>query len=119
MEVIDSNTGGASPCQACGACCATSRNWPRFTTEDDAALDLIPHEFVNEKLSGMRCDGERCSALQGKVGVATSCGIYAMRPEVCRTCMPGDAECATARRRYGLPPVVIPANAGIPKHERP
>ena len=82
-----------SPCQACGACCSYSSNWPRFTTEDDAALDLIPEKFVNERLSGMRCDGDRCSALSGKVGVATSCGIYAVRPEVCRTCMPGDAEC--------------------------
>jgi Fe-S-cluster containining protein len=92
-----------SPCQACGACCSYSSNWPRFTTEDDAALDLIPEKFVNDKLSGMRCDGERCSALAGKVGVATSCGVYAVRPEVCRTCMPGDVECEMARRRHGLP----------------
>ena len=99
-----------SPCQACGACCAYSANWPRFTTEDDAALDLIPEKFVNERLSGMRCDGDRCSALSGKVGVATSCTIYAVRPEVCRTCMPGDAECAMARRRHGLPVLsVVPA----------
>ena len=41
----------------------------------------------------MRCDGDRCSALSGRIGVATSCTIYAVRPEVCRTCMPGDAEC--------------------------
>ena len=82
-----------SPCQACGACCSYSQNWPRFTTEDDAALDLIAEKFVNEKLSGMRCDGDRCSALSGQIGVATSCAIYAGRPYVCRTCMPGDAEC--------------------------
>jgi Fe-S-cluster containining protein len=99
-----------SPCQACGACCSYSQNWPRFTTEDDAELDLIPEQFVNARLSGMRCDGDRCSALSGKVGVATSCAIYAVRPEVCRTCMPGDAECAMARRRHGLPPIsVVPA----------
>jgi uncharacterized protein len=92
-----------NPCQACGACCGYSSNWPRFTTEDDAALDLIPEKFVNARLSGMRCDGDRCSALSGKVGVATSCVVYEVRPEVCRTCLPGDAECAMARRRYGLP----------------
>jgi Fe-S-cluster containining protein len=103
METTDTATAETSPCQACGACCSYSSNWPRFTTEDDAALDLIPEKFVNEKLSGMRCDGERCSALSGKVGVATSCGIYAVRPEVCRTCMPGDPECTMARRRHGLP----------------
>jgi Fe-S-cluster containining protein len=103
MEIIDSEPGEASPCQACGACCAYSRNWPRFTIEDDAALELIPQKFVSEKLSGMRCEGERCSALSGEIGIATSCVIYAERPEVCRTCMPGDVECAMARRRYGLP----------------
>jgi uncharacterized protein len=93
----------ASPCQACGACCSYSSNWPRFTTEDDAALDRIPQTLVNEKLSGMRCDGDRCSALSGKVGVATCCTIYAIRPEVCRTCLPGDPECTIARKRHGLP----------------
>jgi Fe-S-cluster containining protein len=92
-----------SPCQDCGACCAYSSNWPRFTTEDDAALDLIPAKLVNERLSGMRCDGDRCAALQGEIGVKTACAIYAIRPEVCRTCMPGDAECAMARRKHGLP----------------
>jgi uncharacterized protein len=95
-----------SPCQACGACCAYSANWPRFSTEDDAALELIPEQFVNARSSGMRCEGDRCSALSGKVGVATSCTIYAVRPEVCRTCMPGDAECAMARRKHGLPVLV-------------
>ena len=55
----------------------------------------------------MRCEGDRCSALSGKVGEATACLLYAMRPEVCRTCMPGDAECAMARRKHGLP--VIPS----------
>ncbi len=93
----------ASACQGCGACCAYSRHWPRFTIEDDDALDLIPADLVNDRLSGMRCHGERCAALVGKVGEATACGIYAMRPEVCRSCMPGDAECALARRRFGLP----------------
>ncbi len=101
VPTIDSEA--LNPCQACGACCSYSQNWPRFTTEDDAALDLIPADFVNEKLSGMRCDGDRCSALSGRIGVATSCGIYTVRPEVCRTCMPGDPECAMARRRHGLP----------------
>ena len=74
-----------SPCQACGACCSYSANWPRFTTEDDAALDLIPGRFVNERQSGMRCDGERCAALSGKIGVKTACTIYAVRPGQCRT----------------------------------
>jgi Fe-S-cluster containining protein len=91
-----------NPCQSCGACCAYSSNWPRFTIEDDAALDLIPAELVNERMSGMRCEGDRCCALDGRIGVTTACRIYALRPEVCRTCQPGDVECAMARRRFGL-----------------
>jgi uncharacterized protein len=91
-----------SPCQSCGACCAYSSNWPRFTVEDDAALDLIPAELVNERMSGMRCEGDRCCALDGRIGVTTACRIYAVRPEVCRTCQPGDTECGMARRRFGL-----------------
>jgi Fe-S-cluster containining protein len=92
-----------SPCQACGACCAYSASWPRFSTEDDAEIDLIPREYVNERTSGMRCEGGRCAALTGRIGEATACAIYAMRPEVCRTCMPGDAECTMARSKFGLP----------------
>ena len=92
-------------CQSCGACCAYSANWPRFSTETDDALGMIPERFVNDRMSGMRCDGDRCVALQGKIGAATACGIYALRPEVCRTCMPGDAECTMARRKFGLPAI--------------
>jgi len=95
-----------NPCQARGACCAYSSNWPRFSTEHDEALDRIPAELVNARGSGMRCDGDRCSALKGKVGEATACTIYGIRPEVCRTCLPGDAECAMARRKFGLPPLI-------------
>jgi Fe-S-cluster containining protein len=98
-------------CQSCGACCSYSQNWPRFSIEDDEALALIPEKFVNARQSGMRCDGNRCSALSGKVGAGVCCEIYAVRPEVCRTCMPGDAECNMARRKHGLS-AVVPAQAG-------
>jgi uncharacterized protein len=69
-----------NPCQACGACCAYSQNWPRFSIEEDAALDLIPAKFVNERQSGMRCEGDRCSALSGQIGIETTCVVYAVRP---------------------------------------
>jgi Fe-S-cluster containining protein len=92
-----------NPCVSCGACCTYSENWPRFSTEDDATLNLIPSALVNARGTGMRCEGDRCTALSGQVGVATSCTIYAVRPEVCRTCMPGDAECRMARTKVGLP----------------
>ena len=105
MEYRPGDIDSTGLCQTCGACCGYSSNWPRFSTEDDAALDRIPSEFVNERQSGMRCDGDRCSALVGAIGQSTACAIYEARPEVCRTCLPGDAECAMARRRYGLPPL--------------
>jgi Fe-S-cluster containining protein len=90
-------------CQSCGACCSYSAEWPRFSTEDDAQLDRIPEKYVAADLSGMRCEGVRCSALSGEVGKSTACGIYDLRPDVCRACMPGDEECLTARRALGLP----------------
>jgi Fe-S-cluster containining protein len=96
-----------SLCQGCGACCAYSENWPRFSIEEDDALALIPSALVNARGSGMRCDNDRCAALAGKIGEAVSCTIYAIRPEVCRTCMPGDAECAMARRKHGLPVIAM------------
>jgi uncharacterized protein len=103
MDTIDPST----LCQSCGACCGYSQNWPRFSTESEEELAAIPEKFVNERQSGMRCEGDRCSALQGEIGRATACGIYALRPEVCRTCMPGDAECAMARRKFGLSAIEI------------
>jgi uncharacterized protein len=89
-------------CQACGACCSFSADWPRFSLEDDAALDRIPRTFIDDSLCRMRCEGDRCAALVGEVGIATSCAIYTVRPDVCRACVPGDDACEMARRRFGL-----------------
>jgi len=71
--------------------------------EDDAALDRIPRDLVDDGGGRMRCHGDRCAALMGEVGVATSCAIYDVRPEVCRECQPGDEACQMARRHFGLP----------------
>jgi Fe-S-cluster containining protein len=90
-------------CLSCGACCSYSSEWPRFSTEDDAQLDLIPQKYVAADESGMRCDGVRCSALAGEVGKSTACGIYEVRPDVCRACMPGGDDCLMARKAHGLP----------------
>jgi Fe-S-cluster containining protein len=89
-------------CRSCGACCAYSAEWPRFALEDAAALDRIPRALVDDERGRMRCEGNRCSALIGEVGISTSCSVYAVRPDVCRDCLPGDPECLTARRRYNL-----------------
>jgi Fe-S-cluster containining protein len=93
----------ATVCRECGACCAFSAEWPRFWLEDDAAVELIPREFVDDERGGMRCHGDRCTALVGDVGISTSCAVYAVRAEVCRACTPGDGACQMARRRFDLP----------------
>lgn len=102
--------GAPSPCLSCGACCAYAREWPRFSTESDAELALIPEALVADTLSGMRCEGERCMALAGRIGEAVACTIYAVRPHVCRACEIGDDACTTARAHYALP--ALPGCAG-------
>ncbi|KQT42957.1 Fe-S oxidoreductase [Aureimonas sp. Leaf454] len=92
-------------CRTCGACCATSADWPRFSLEPDEQLDRIPEALVKADLSGMRCEGDRCLALSGTIGEAAACTIYALRPEVCRECQPGDPECDLARATHGMAPL--------------
>jgi uncharacterized protein len=98
----------AADCQSCGACCAYSREWPRFSLESEADLARIPPLFVDDEHGRMRCHGDRCTALVGEVGIATSCAIYAVRPDVCRACEPGDDACRMARRHFNLPALFTP-----------
>jgi hypothetical protein len=72
--------------------------------ETEADILAIPAAFVGER--GMRCEGNRCCALDGDVGVQTTCAIYNIRPEVCRSCLPGDEACNIARKKFGLPALV-------------
>jgi uncharacterized protein len=90
-------------CQSCGACCAYSAEWPRFSLESEAALARIPPALIDDGRGRMRCEGNRCSALTGEVGKSTACSIYAVRPDVCRACLPGDPECLVARWHFHLP----------------
>jgi Fe-S-cluster containining protein len=106
---------GSSVCRNCGACCAYSRDWPRFTLEHDTVLARIPPHYVDAQGGRMRCEGDRCSALEGDVGVETGCRIYDARPEVCRACEPGDDACGMAREHFGLPTI---ARAGLEAAER-
>ena len=89
-------------CQACGACCDYSPHWPRFSMESDAELAAIPAHLIAADDAGMRCTGHRCAALDGHVGARVACTIYAVRPHVCRACLPGDEACLMARERHGL-----------------
>ena len=89
-------------CQSCGACCSFSAEWPRFSLEDEVEIGRIPRALVDDVRGRMRCNGNRCGALVGTVGVATSCAVYDRRPDVCKACMPGDDACRTARQHFGL-----------------
>ena len=108
MQADHKQAEASALCQSCGACCSFSKEWPRFSTETDADLDRIPVALVDDTQGRMRCNGNRCAALTGDVGVATSCSIYAVRPEVCRTCMPGDDACRMARLAFGMPAITVP-----------
>ena len=101
-EPLDWARSGGDICQSCGACCSYSADWPRFSLESDDQIARIPPALIAADESGMRCTGNRCAALVGVVGRATSCSIYSVRPDVCGACMPGDPECLQARRHYGL-----------------
>ncbi|RAI36180.1 YkgJ family cysteine cluster protein [Rhodoplanes serenus] len=95
-------TGETWSCQTCGACCSFSAEWPRFSLESEADIARIPAVHVDDAAGRMRCVGDRCSALVGEVGSDTACSVYAVRPEVCRACEPGDPECLMARAHWGL-----------------
>ena len=93
----------AFDCQTCGACCSYSSDWPRFWTESDAEMERVPARYLDLAGGRMRCDGNRCSALDGEIGTATRCVVYAVRPQVCRDCVPGDDACRMARASHGMP----------------
>ena len=99
-----------APCTSCGACCATSADWPRFTLESETDLARIPVRYAAPDGAGMLCYGDRCAALVGRIGKTTRCAIYEMRPLVCRDCHPGDDACRIARVRHDLP--VIASSSG-------
>lgn len=89
-------------CRNCGACCAFSADWPQFIGDRDG--DGIPAALVDPGRRRMRCAGDRCAALAGRVGERVACTVYASRPLVCRELQPGDADCRLARAAFGLPP---------------
>ena len=90
-------------CQTCGACCAYSADWPRFSLETDEEIAAIPEPMIAADESGMKFEAGRCVALTGELGKHVGCAVYAARPHVCRTCMPGDDECIIARQALGYP----------------
>lgn len=92
-------------CMSCGACCAWSDTWPEFGDDEEdppERMDAIPMDMVDCDHGRMKCDGDRCSALVGVIGVAVSCSIYEHRPAVCRQFSPGSDGCRMVRRGMAI-----------------
>lgn len=102
-------------CTRCGACCAAFR--VDFHVSELASRNSgcgVPDALtvaVTTSLRRMRGtdDGPpRCVALEGEVGRAVRCTIYADRPSPCRDFAPyaalgmGDEGCDRARRKHGM-----------------
>ncbi|OYU25884.1 MAG: zinc/iron-chelating domain-containing protein [Burkholderiales bacterium PBB2] len=96
---------GPSPCQACGACCASFRVSFYWAEAADLASrwvePLTPHLSC---MAGTNRKSPRCEALAGELGREVACGIYAQRPSPCREVQAGDDKCQRARAAHGLPP---------------
>lgn len=107
-------------CQTCGACCAAYRvdfhpaelAGGAFAWEGGVPVALtvpLTHQLV--RMQGTDAAPPRCVALEGEIGVAVRCTLYAQRPSPCREFNPyadlgmTDDACARARQKHGLPPV--------------
>jgi len=100
------------PCLDCGACCATYRVSFHWAEPDSRGLPdhlLEPLTPAYACMAGTNRADPRCVALDGQVGVAVRCTVYADRPSGCRELQPGEDKCLRARQRHALPPL---ADAG-------
>lgn len=103
-----------SPCQRCGACCASLRvdfhpaelAGGAFAWGRGVPLELaLPVTSAIVRLRGTDAVPPRCAALVGEIGVAVACGIYDERPSPCREFDVEHPACHRARRQCGLPPL--------------
>lgn len=101
-----------SPCQRCGACCASFR--VAFYWAEGEALPpalVQPLRRLEACMAGTDTAAPHCAALEGEVGRSTRCAVYARRPSPCRSVQPGDAQCLRARDRHDLPALPRSAHA--------
>ncbi|MFP4323197.1 MAG: YkgJ family cysteine cluster protein [Anaerolineales bacterium] len=120
-------TFNTNPCLTCGACCAHFRVSFYWSEADPAQGGTVPAEMTQPLPPLRRCmrgtDAlqPRCIALEGDIGHAVRCTIYAQRPSPCREFAldwtpdgqlhytPEDlARCTAARAAWGLPPLLEP-----------
>jgi len=100
-----------SPCQSCGACCASFR--VDFHAAELAggayAWDAgVPRELavpvIGETMRMLGTDAAppRCAALRGEIGRAVDCVIYSARPSPCREFDIEHDACRQARQIHGV-----------------
>ena len=89
-------------CRLCGACCSFSKWWPSLKGTAAADLERIPEAFIAPDGTRMRCEGDRCSALTGMVGVRVACAVYETRPNACRVFKAGGPACRMVREEFGI-----------------
>ncbi|MEY3200497.1 MAG: hypothetical protein RIR70_47 [Pseudomonadota bacterium] len=97
-----------NPCLSCGACCAAFRVSFYWAEIDESQVSPALIEKLTPHLScmaGTHRAAPHCAALEGRVGGATACRIYAHRPSPCREVLPGDDKCQRARAKHALPPL--------------
>ncbi|MBI3523668.1 MAG: YkgJ family cysteine cluster protein [Betaproteobacteria bacterium] len=87
-------------CVTCGGCCAWSASWPVFIGDGDS--QGIPEEVIDFENGRMLSHGNRCAALEGRLGERVSCSVYANRPLVCREFQAGSPDCLMVRGALGL-----------------
>jgi Fe-S-cluster containining protein len=105
------------PCVSCGACCAHFRvafHWSEAepflggTVPVELTEAFDPHRLV---MRGTQARAPYCQALDGVIGTAVACRIYAQRPSPCRDLQPAwefgepSPQCDRARAAHGLPPL--------------
>ena len=107
----------AHPCLSCGACCAYFRVSFYWAEAAPHSPDGVP-EALTQKLDPQRVAMRgtdtaqpQCIALEGTIGRATRCSVYARRPSPCRELQAAwedgqpSAKCDRARVRHGLSPL--------------
>lgn len=110
MTLPADSTCSDNPCVECGACCASFRVSFYWFEAESHGLPMDLTRQVNafySCMAGTETHPVRCAALQGAVGQAVSCSVYAQRPSPCREVQAGDEQCAKARRKHGLIPVSL------------
>ena len=103
-----------SPCQRCGACCASFRvdfhpaelAGGAFAWGQGVPRALsVPVTASIVRMAGTDDAAPHCVALAGEIGLAVRCTIYAGRPSPCREFDIEHSACNRARQRHGLPPL--------------